>query len=118
MMVCTNELTAATVRPLTAIRALLQVLNPFAPHLTEELNETLDAKFPGAQTGLLAGRPWPEYNPAFLVEDEIEIPIQINGKLRERIVVKKDAVRQRRSSPSPWPTPRYRNTSPAKRRAR
>ena len=91
MMVCTNELTAATVRPVAAIRALLQVLNPFAPHLTEELNETLDAKFPGAETGLLAGRNWPEYNPAFLVEDEIEIPIQINGKLRERIVVKKDA---------------------------
>ena len=43
------------------------------------------------QTGLLASRKWPEYNPAFLVEDEIEIPIQVNGKLRERIVVKKDA---------------------------
>ena len=91
MMVCTNELTAATVRPVAAIRALLQVLNPFAPHLTEELSETLDGKFPGADSGLLTGRPWPEYNPAFLVEDEIEIPIQINGKLRERIVVKKDA---------------------------
>ena len=91
MMVCTNELTAASVRPVAAIRALLQVLNPFAPHLTEELNETLDAKFPGMETGLLAGRTWPEYNPAFLVEDEIEIPIQINGKLRERVVVKKDA---------------------------
>ena len=78
-------------RPVAAIRALLQVLNPFAPHLTEELNETLDAKFPGAEIGLLAGHTWPEYNPAFLVEDEIEIPIQINGKLRERIVVKKDA---------------------------
>ena len=91
MMVCTNELTAATVRPASAVRALLQVLNPFAPHLTEELNETLDARLPNTETGLMANRTWPEYNPAFLVEDEIEIPIQINGKLRERIVVKKDA---------------------------
>ena len=91
MMVCTNELTAATVRPVSALRSLLQVLNPFAPHLTEELNETLESRFPTPTGGLLAGKTWPEYNPAFLVEDEIELPIQINGKLRERIVVKKDA---------------------------
>ncbi len=90
MMVCTNEFTAATERPVAGLRTLLQLLNPFAPHLTEELHETLEAKFP---TGgdLLAARAWPEYDAALLVEDEIEMPVQINGKLRDRISVKKDA---------------------------
>ena len=90
MMVCTNELTAATVKPVSALRLLVQILNPFAPHLTEELNETLEAKFP-TNGGLLAGRVWPEYDEALLVQDEIEIPVQINGKLRDRIHLKKDA---------------------------
>ena len=90
MMVCTNEFTAAMERPVSGLRVLLQLLNPFAPHLTEELNETLDVKFPTAG-GLLAARPWPEYDASLLIEDEIEMPIQINGKLRERIQVKKDA---------------------------
>ncbi len=90
MMVCTNELTAATIKPVAALRALVQILNPFAPHLTEELNETLEAKFPTG-SGLLAGRVWPEYDEAWLVQDEIEIPVQINGKLRERLTVKKEA---------------------------
>ena len=90
MMVCTNELTAAAVKPVPALRALLQILNPFAPHLTEELNETLEGRFPTGG-GLLAGRVWPEYDEALLVQDEIEIPVQINGKLRERLTIKKDA---------------------------
>ena len=90
MMVCTNEFTGATERPVAGLRTLLQVLNPFAPHLTEELNETLETKFPTGG-GLLAARDWPEYDEALLVEDEIEMPVQINGKLRDRISVKKDA---------------------------
>ncbi len=90
MMVCTNELTAATVKPVSALRTLVQILNPFAPHLTEELNEALETRFPTGG-GLLAGQAWPEYDEALLVQDEIEIPVQINGKLRERITVKKGA---------------------------
>ena len=90
MMVCTNELTAAAVRPVSSLRALLQVLNPFAPHLTEELWSTLGEKFPGS-TGLLATQPWPTHDEKFLIEDEIEMPVQINGKLRDRLTVKKDA---------------------------
>jgi leucyl-tRNA synthetase len=65
------------------------VLNPFAPHLTEELWERLG--FAEAGQRPLAREPWPTYDPALLVEDEIEIPIQVNGKLRDKIVVKKDA---------------------------
>ncbi len=87
MMVLTNELTAAPERPVVAVRALLQLLNPFAPHLTEELWETLAAKFPGVPDGLLADQTWPVYDERFLIEDELEIPVQVNGKLRDKIRV-------------------------------
>jgi len=85
MMVCCNALTAANPRPVSAVRALLSVLNPFAPHLSEELWERLGGE------GLLAEVAWPSYDPALLVEEEVEMPVQVNGKLRDKIVVPKDA---------------------------
>ena len=91
MMVCTNELTGATVRPVSSLRTLLQLLNPFAPHLTEELWETLAEKFGRPAAGLLARQTWPAHDEKYLVEDEIEIPLQVNGKLRDKMTVKKDA---------------------------
>ena len=107
MMICTNALISATPRPVAAIRLLLQVLNPFAPHLTEELNAVLSAQCSvlskSTDTGttehcalstehsLLSDLPWPAYDPELLIEDEIELPVQVNGKLRDKIVVKKDA---------------------------
>jgi len=90
MMVYVNTFTNVTPRPAAALRTLLILLNPFAPHLTEELWARLGAKFAGFE-GLAADQPWPAYDPALLVEDEVEIPIQVNGKLRDRIVVSKDA---------------------------
>ena len=74
------------------MRLLLQVLNPFAPHLTEELWERLAFNESGAHP--LANEPWPDYDPALLIEDEIEMPVQVNGKLRDKIVVGKDATRE------------------------
>ncbi len=56
-------------------------LAPFAPHLGEELWEFL------GHTNTLAYEPFPEYDPKALVEDEIEIPVQILGKLRGRVMV-------------------------------
>ena len=89
MMVYVNTFTGTNPRPLAALRTLLIVLNPFAPHLTEELWARLGAKFAGFEE-LAADQPWPRYDPALLVEDEIEVPIQVNGKLRDRIVVSKE----------------------------
>jgi leucyl-tRNA synthetase len=84
MMIFTNALTGATPRPLAAIQALLLVLNPFAPHLTEELWERLGGN------GFIADQSWPAFDPALLIEDEVEYPVQVNGKVRDKIVVKKD----------------------------
>ena len=90
MMVYVNTFTSVTPRPVSALRTLLILLNPFAPHLTEELWARLGGQFAGFD-GLAADQPWPKYDPALLVESEIEIPIQVNGKLRDKIVVNKDA---------------------------
>jgi leucyl-tRNA synthetase len=66
-------------------RDLVLLLAPFAPYLAHELWETLGEK------GSLLRAPWPKYDPALAKEEEIEIPVQINGKLRSRIVVPADA---------------------------
>jgi len=66
-------------------RNLVLLLAPFAPYLAHELWEMLGEK------GSLLRTPWPKYDPALAKEDEIEIPVQINGKLRSRIVVPADA---------------------------
>ncbi len=91
MMVCTNELTKLDRVPVTAVSTLLQVLNPFAPHLSEELNEVLTCHFPSLEKGELANRPWPSYDPAKLIEDEVEIVLQVNGKVRDKLFVAREA---------------------------
>ena len=65
-------------------RDLTLLLAPFAPYLAHELWEVL-----GEKTSLLRA-PWPKYDPALAKEEEIAIPVQINGKLRSRIVVPAD----------------------------
>jgi leucyl-tRNA synthetase len=69
-------------------RNLVLLLAPFAPYLTHELWETL-----GEKSNLLKA-PWPKYDAALAKEDEIEIPVQVNGKLRSRIVVPADATEE------------------------
>jgi len=90
MMILVNALTNAPAKSVSALRTLLILLNPFAPHLTSELWQTLAEKFPGA-SGDITEQPWPEHNERLLVEDEIEIVLQVNGKLRDKITVALDA---------------------------
>ncbi|MEI9898402.1 MAG: class I tRNA ligase family protein [Chthoniobacter sp.] len=92
MMIFVNAFTNANPRPRSAMRTLLQVLNPFAPHLTEELWERLGFSENGSRA--LSAEPWPAYDAALLIEDEIEIVVQVNGKVRDKIVVKKEATRE------------------------
>ena len=85
MMVFVNSLIPANPRPRAALRILLQLLNPFAPHLTEELWERL------AFRGMVSDQTWPRFDEQHLIEDELEIPVQVNGKLRDKVVIQKDA---------------------------
>jgi len=69
----------------SAQRILVLMLHPFAPFLAHELWEQL------GERGSLLRAPWPEYDPALAKEEEIELPVQINGKLRSHILVPVDA---------------------------
>jgi leucyl-tRNA synthetase len=90
MMILVNALTNAPAKPLSALRTLLVLLNPFAPHLTSELWQVLAGTFPGMDREITA-QPWPEHDEQLLIEDEIEIVLQVNGKLRDKITVALDA---------------------------
>lgn len=81
MMEFTNEMTEQTIRPKSVLESFVLLLAPFAPHIAEELWTA----FGHQQT--LAYEPWPASDPAYLVEDTVEVPIQICGRLRGRIVV-------------------------------
>jgi len=85
MMICTNALTQAEFVPLNELRALLHVLNPFAPHLTEEIHARLGGVTP------LSESVWPSYDESALVADEIEVVVQVNGKLRDKVRIAPDA---------------------------
>jgi leucyl-tRNA synthetase len=64
---------------------MILMLAPFAPYLAHELWEIL------GQQGSLLKAPWPKYDAELAKEEEIEIPVQINGKLRGKIVVPADS---------------------------
>jgi len=84
MMIFVNAFTNAETIPLSAMRTFLILLNPFAPHISSELWERLSAEF-GDARGDVSQQSWPAYDERLLIEDEVEIVIQINGKLRDRM---------------------------------
>ena len=84
MMVFVNAFTNAETIPLSAMRTFLVLLNPFAPHVSSELWEKLNAKFRDVR-GDITQQSWPNYDEQLLVEDEIEIVLQVNGKVRDRV---------------------------------
>jgi leucyl-tRNA synthetase len=81
MMEFTNYFFKVQQRPKVAMERFVQLLSPYAPHLAEELWQQL------GHAHTLAYEPWPEFDEALLKEDTVEIPVQVNGKLRGRIVV-------------------------------
>jgi leucyl-tRNA synthetase len=86
MMIFVNAFTTAETIPISAMQTFLILLNPFAPHLASELWETLNARFKNAR-GDITEQKWPDYDEGLLVEDEVEIVIQVNGKVRDRMKV-------------------------------
>ncbi|MCW5555690.1 MAG: leucine--tRNA ligase [Verrucomicrobiae bacterium] len=77
-------------KPLSVMKTFLQQLGPFAPHLAEELWAKVHSAF-SLQPSALAYAPWPSFDRALLIESEIEIPVSVNGKMRDVIKVAADA---------------------------
>jgi leucyl-tRNA synthetase len=105
MMVFVNDAITWETKPVSVLKTFLQLLAPFAPHLAEELwFKVQSSKFKAAAAddgrtfnieletlNSLPYSPWPKFDPALLVENEIEIPVQVNGKLRDVIKVSANA---------------------------
>jgi leucyl-tRNA synthetase len=81
MMEFTNYMTGQKVRPKAVLEQFVLVLAPYAPHLAEELWAAL------GHTDTLAYEPWPKFDAELAKADEIEIPVQVNGKLKAKLMV-------------------------------
>ena len=85
MMIFVNHLSKQRVRPKSVVENFVLILAPFAPHIAEELWQRL------GHTESLAYEPWPQYDKELIKEKEIELAVQVNGKIRDRIIVAADA---------------------------
>lgn len=85
MMIFVNAIYKADSCPKEFAEGFIKVLSPIAPHICEEIWE----KFGHSET--IAFESWPTYDEAKCVDDEVEIAVQINGKVREKLVVSADA---------------------------
>ncbi|MEG2286972.1 MAG: class I tRNA ligase family protein, partial [Ruthenibacterium sp.] len=99
MMSLLNELYDQPVITKQDLRVLLKLLNPFAPHITEEMWQQQGFG------GQLAHAKWPSYEPDKCVESTVEIAVQVNGKVRAKVVVaadisKDDALSMAKAEPS------------------
>ena len=85
MMIFVNEFSKVTEMPRTAAEAFVKLLAPYAPHISEELWEILGNAAP------VSLAQWPDFDSSLLVEDEVEILVQINGRPRARIMMSANA---------------------------
>jgi leucyl-tRNA synthetase len=85
MMIFINHITKQEVRPKSVVEKFILVLAPFAPHVAEELWQRL------GYNDTLAYEPWPRYDHELVKEKEIELAVQVNGKIKDRITVSADA---------------------------
>lgn len=85
MMTLLNEIYLKKSITRGEMKTLITLLNPFAPHITEELYEVLDFG------GMLNENKWPEYDEALCVDDTVEIVAQINGKVKAKAVISTSA---------------------------
>lgn len=84
LMIFVNEAYKTEKLPLSAMKSFVQMLSPIAPHIAEELWEKL-----GGQ-GTITYEPWPVYDEALTVDSEVEIVVQVNGKIVERVMIASD----------------------------
>lgn len=84
MMICLNEFEKSENVSVSDFKIFLQILAPFAPHITEELWYIL------GETKSIHKSSWPNYNPQKLISDTVKIAIQVNGKVRDEVLVAVD----------------------------
>ncbi len=82
LMTLLNDIYAAGSVTREALSVYIRLLSPFAPHLAEEMWQQIGQPRPLAEMGV-----WPSFDPAKTVDDTIEIPVQVNGKLKSRIEI-------------------------------
>ncbi len=88
MMEFSNECQRWTQRPKPVMETFVLLLAPFAPHFAEELWLRL------GHADTLAYTPWPQFKPEYLVQDTLEVPVQVNGKLRGKVTVPNGAAQE------------------------
>ncbi|WP_227936533.1 leucine--tRNA ligase [Alkalihalobacillus deserti] len=88
MMVFINEGYKQEVLPKELMEGFVKMLAPIAPHLAEELWEKL------GRSGTISYEAWPTFDEALLVENEVEVVVQINGKVKAKLVIPTDATRE------------------------
>ena len=81
-----NQLSGDTLRE--ALEKLILLLGPFAPYLAEEMWEEM------GRQGPVFRQPWPDYDPALAKQEEVDVVVQVNGKLRGRVTVPAGAARE------------------------
>ncbi|MBR3697658.1 MAG: leucine--tRNA ligase [Clostridia bacterium] len=84
-MIMTNEFYKDKEINKAEFKTFLTLLNPFAPHITEELFSIL------GENKTIAECKWPKYDETKTIDDKIEIPVQINGKLKDKVFVEKES---------------------------
>lgn len=94
MMECTNTMTSADTVDVQDYVTFLTLLNPFAPHITEEINSRLQGAFRELGETQLCQKTWPSYDASLLVENTVPMVIQVNGKLRDKLEVARDISRE------------------------
>jgi leucyl-tRNA synthetase len=84
LMIFVNDAYKSEQLPYDAMKQFVQLLSPIAPHIAEELWDRL-----GQKTSLTYA-PWPTYDEAWIEEDEVEIVVQVNGKIIERVAISRE----------------------------
>ncbi|MBO8177748.1 MAG: leucine--tRNA ligase [Bacillus sp. (in: Bacteria)] len=88
MMVFINEAYKADTLPKAYVEGFVKLLSPICPHIAEELWEKL------GHNDTITYEPWPTYDESKLVDNEVEIVLQVNGKVRSKMMVSRDATRE------------------------
>jgi leucyl-tRNA synthetase len=91
MMILVKHLGTLPAVPAEALKTIILLLSPFAPHLCEEMWQSIVGDSSAGELVSLAHEQWPSFDPALVAEDAVEIGVQVNGKVRGTVTLAVDA---------------------------